>query len=313
MEKEIFQKIKEFDVITIFGHVVPDGDCYGSQIGLKEAILATFPDKKVYALGSGFAKMIDRLAPMDVVDDEVIKDSLAIVLDVANTERIEDQRYSLAKYIIKIDHHIFVHKFGEIELVDNDAIAAAQIIARLIRDNDMKLSTLGAEALMLGIITDSGRFQYGQTNANTFEIAQFLMKHNVNLRSIYDILYAAEIKDVKFKGFVLNTFEAKDGVSYIKIPFGESVKRDVSPDYAAGQVNLISDIKGFPIWAAFAEKENGEIRCELRSKSPEFNVQKIATKYGGGGHIQASGCRVNSFSEVDLIIKDLQKLARGEF
>lgn len=313
IEKKIFERIKEYDVITIFGHVMPDGDCYGSEIGLREAIRATFPNKKVFALGSGLPNMFNRLTTMDEVDDETISNSLAIVVDVANTERVEDQRFHLAKDIIKIDHHIFVHKFGSLELVDNNAIAAAQIITRIIRLNHMNLSTLGAEALILGIITDSGRFQYGLTSDKTFLEAQFLMKHGVNLRSLYDTLYAVELKDVKFKGFFLNSFETKERVAFMKIPFADSVKLSVSPDYAASQVNLMAGIKGYPIWASFAEKENGEIRCELRSKSPEYNVQLVAKKYGGGGHIQASGCRVLSFEEVDKIIEDLELLAKGEF
>ena len=78
MEKRIFEKIKGNDIITIFGHVKPDGDCYGSQIGLKNAILATFPNKQVYVLGTGLPKFFKRISPMDEVGDELIKKSLAI-------------------------------------------------------------------------------------------------------------------------------------------------------------------------------------------------------------------------------------------
>lgn len=313
MERQIYQKIVENDVITIFGHMMPDGDCYGSELGLKEAIKATFPDKQVYALGSGLPTFFERLAPLDEVSDEVIEKSLAIVLDVANVERVEDQRFLKAKDIIKIDHHIFVHKFGSIELVDNDSIACAQIVARIIRRNDMKLTKLGAEALMLGLTTDSGRFQYGQTNAETFETAKYLMNHGVQLRSLYDTLYAVELKDIKFKGYVMNSFSTVSGVSFMKFSKEKCDELEVTPDYAASQVNLMANIKGFPIWAAFAEKEPGVIRCEMRSASPDYNVQLVAKKYGGGGHIQASGCHVSSFEIVDKIIEDLQLLAKGEF
>ena len=105
MYKKIWVKIKENDVITIFGHVIPDGDCYGSELGLKNAILENYPNKKVYALGSGLPKFFPLVGDMDKVEDEVIKSSLAIIVDTANLSRIEDQRYSLAKDIIKIDHH----------------------------------------------------------------------------------------------------------------------------------------------------------------------------------------------------------------
>ena len=90
---KIWEKIKEYDVITIFGHVIPDGDCYGSQMGLKNAILDNFEGKKVYALGSGWPKFFSLMGEMDIVDDETIASSLAICLDCANEERIEDQRF----------------------------------------------------------------------------------------------------------------------------------------------------------------------------------------------------------------------------
>ncbi|MCH5171349.1 MAG: bifunctional oligoribonuclease/PAP phosphatase NrnA [Erysipelotrichales bacterium] len=313
MEKKIYQKIAEYDIITIFGHVMPDGDCYGSQLGLKEAIKETFPNKKVYVLGSGLPFLFERLSPMDKVDDETIKLSLAIVLDVGNVERVEDQRFLTAKDIIKIDHHIFVHKYGSLELVDESAIACAQIITRIVMENNMKINKLGAEALMLGITTDSGRFLYGQTGENTFKAASFLMSKGVDLRSLYDTLYSTSLKEIKFKGFVLNNFITKENLCFVKMTLDDVRKLNVDSDYAASQVNLLSGIEGFPIWATFVEKDNGLIRCELRSKNTNYNVQLVAKKYGGGGHIQAAGCRVLSFEEVDKVIDDLLLLIKGEF
>lgn len=313
MEKEIYKKIVEHDIITIFGHVMPDGDCYGSQLGFKEAIKETFPNKEVYILGSGLPSLFERLAPMDNVSDDIVKKSLAIVLDVGNVERIEDQRFQMAKDIIKIDHHVFVHKYGSLELVDESAIACAQIITRIVIKNNMKINKLGAEALMLGITTDSGRFQYGQTGEETFSCASFLMSKGVDLRSLYDTLYATSLKEIKFKGYVLNSFTTLDGLCYIKMSLDEVRKLGVDSDYAASQVNLMAGIEGVAIWATFVEKDNGLIRCELRSKNTDYNVQLVAKKYGGGGHVQAAGCRVLSFDMVDKVIDDLLLLIKGEF
>lgn len=313
MEKEIFAKIKEYDTITIFGHVLPDGDCYGSQVGLKEAIKATFPQKKVYVLGTGFPRMFSYLCPMDNVNEDVIKSSLAIVLDVANKERIEDQRYALAKEIIKIDHHVFVEKYGDLELVDTDTIATAQIIARLVKINEMKLTKLGAESLMLGIITDSGRFQYGETNAETFATAEYLMKQGVDLQALYQVLYASELSDLKYKGFIMSEIKNVEHVLYYVTTFADSKRLNTDPETLAGCVNLLSNINGFPVWASFAERESGQIRCELRSQAPKYNVQLVAAKHGGGGHVQAAGCRVSSLEEVKEVVEDLVKLSKGEF
>ena len=243
MEKRIFEKIKDNDIITIFGHVKPDGDCYGSQIGLKDAILATFPNKQVYVLGTGLPKFFKRISPMDEVGDELIKKSLAIVLDVANKERVEDQRFLMA----------------------------------------------------------------------TFHYAEMLMNNGASLHGIYDILYEMDLNDIRFKGYVLSHFVTKEFVSYYKMTFEETNQLNVDTDYAASFVNLIADIKGYPIWCSFSQYEDGNIRVELRSKSIDYDVQQIAKKYGGGGHIQAAGAQVNSFEIVDKIIDDLILLAKGEF
>ncbi len=306
--KKIYDKIEKAESIVIFGHVLPDGDCYGSEIGFKEAIKATFPDKKVYAVGTGLPRFFEILSPMDIIEDEVIKNSLALVLDVANFERIEDQRYKLAKDIVKIDHHIFANEFGSVEWIDTTSAAAAQMITEFIEMNEMKLSKLGAEALLLGMITDSGRFQYSSTSEKTFMMASFLLKYGVDLKKIYDTLYAVEEKDLRFKGYVYSHYITNEGVVYLKVEYKTCAEFDVTSDYAAGQVNLLSNIKGYPIWAVFSEREDGSVRVELRSSG--IPVQPVAVKFGGGGHKQAAGCRLDSLNEAEAVVQELIKAVK---
>lgn len=87
MYQEVWNKIKAYDSIVIFGHVNPDGDCYGSQIGLRQAIKDNFKEKDVYAVGSGFPRLAPLLGELDCVEDEVIARSLAIVVDTSNRDR----------------------------------------------------------------------------------------------------------------------------------------------------------------------------------------------------------------------------------
>ena len=117
--KAILKKIKQYDTITIYGHINPDCDCYGSSIGLREIIRDNFKNKKVYALGFGPDYMFERLSRYDEVSDDVIKESLAIIVDCSEIARISEQRIKLAKEIIKIDHHIESVPFeGTIKWVD---------------------------------------------------------------------------------------------------------------------------------------------------------------------------------------------------
>lgn len=311
MYKEIWKKIEQYDSIVIFGHVNPDGDCYGSQLGLKNAILDNYKDKKVYVLGTGLPQFFDLIGPMDEIEDDVISSSLAIVLDVANMARIEDQRFSLAKEIIKIDHHLFQESFGVIELINNDKIAACEIVAELIIANNGKLSKESARPLFLGIVTDSGRFVYEPTSYETFETVSKLLATGFDFHELYNILYAVDEETLRFKGYIfLNYKKTEHGVAYLKISKETCHEFNVNFNKAASLVNSIGDLKGSPIWVFFAESDEGLVRVELRSKG--YSVQPTAVRFGGGGHLQASGCRLESLDQADLVLKDLDEvLAKG--
>ena len=98
--KNILEKIEEFDKIAIFRHVFPDPDSYGSQNGLKSIIESTYPDKKVYLLG----EHLEKLGYIGTMDESVVcdKDTLAIIVDVSNKERVDNQSFMDCGYIIKI-------------------------------------------------------------------------------------------------------------------------------------------------------------------------------------------------------------------
>ena len=127
--KEIYRLIKKNDIITLYGHINPDCDCYASSLALREIIKDNFPGKKVYALGYGSEALYDRLTCYDEVSDDVIKSSLAIECDCSEIDRVSEQRIRLAKQIAKIDHHIESKPFIGVKWVDTSAIACAQMIA----------------------------------------------------------------------------------------------------------------------------------------------------------------------------------------
>lgn len=304
MTGEIYRLIEKYDTITIFGHVFPDGDCYGSQIGLREALRSTFPEKKVYALGSGFRAFLSTMGAMDQVDDDVVARSLAIIVDVGNTPRIEDQRYATAKKTIKIDHHVPDGSWADIEWIEKDALAVCDMIAGFVIDHHMKISTQGASALCLGLVTDTGRFQFGTVGAATFTRMAYLLDHGANLATIYEILYTVEERDLRLRGYISLNFEkTTSGVAYIKI------KKEVVDVYqthahrAANMVNTIANVKGCPIWVIFAD-DGSEIYVEMRCVEG-YNIQPVARRFGGGGHENAAGCKLNSLDEAGQVLEAL--------
>ncbi|HDP4495624.1 TPA: pApA hydrolase Pde2, partial [Staphylococcus aureus] len=114
---EIMKCIEYNDTIIIHRHVRPDPDAYGSQLGLKYYIQQKFPQKQVFAVGEAESSL-SFIGELDNIDDKTYQDALVIVCDTANAPRIDDERYSTGRKLIKIDHHPAVDQYGDINLVN---------------------------------------------------------------------------------------------------------------------------------------------------------------------------------------------------
>ena len=310
--KEIFNLIKKYDTITIFGHVNPDGDCYGSSLALRELIRLNFPRKKVFSIAGTMPMLERRLTKPDVIeDDQIIKDSLAIIVDVSELERVSDQRVTLAKQIIKIDHHIESRPFYGIKWVDEGAIAACQMIAEMAFAYKLKMNKLIAELLYLGIFTDSGRFRYAPTNSKTHRIVADLLELGVETDSMFKILYLSDEAYVKYQALLVSKFKrTAHNVIYCFADVPDYEQFGLKFDQISKNVNVIGNIKGCPIWVLFTRSPEKFIRIEFRSHA--LNVQQVAVKYGGGGHLHAAGARLDNQEDFSLamqIVEDLDKVA----
>lgn len=309
MYNTILRHIRESKTIIIHRHYRPDGDALGSQLALKEAIKSTFPNKKVYAVGD-MAPRYAFMGEMDEVSDEEFKGALIFVLDSSDLTIVSDNRYTLGKTIIKIDHHISKEEYGSIQLVDASYESCAGLVYTLIERIHLKLNEYSAKMLFTGIVTDSGRFRYDSTTSRTFDIASKLMKYNFDTNEIYNNLYLDTIDMVKLRAqFTLKFKLTEENVAYI-ITTQEEMK-DYGVDLfsiSRNMVNTMAGIKGIDIWANFTEDSDGSVVCEFRSS--KYNINPIAEKYGGGGHKAASGCTLSSLSVVDEVLEEFNKLAR---
>lgn len=305
MYKVIKDLIEQYDTIIIHRHNNPDGDAYGSQMGLKGVIKENYPEKKVYAVGDvntfGFLGEVDRL------DDSVFKGALSIIVDVAVARMVSDDRYKLSDHVLVIDHHLNPSDIADTEVNNSDAIACAVIIAEFALNYNMKITHEAATAMLTGIITDSGRFLYPKTNANTFRVASMLMETGVDINSIYERLYTESLNFKKLKGYFINNFKiTKSNVAYMKNDLSIKSRFDVTTfTVSRAMVNQMAGIEGVEIWANFTESEDNEILVELRSKKKP--IVHIARRYGGGGHALACGCTLESFEQADQLLMDLDE------
>lgn len=307
MYQKIVNKIKEYQTIIIHRHSRPDGDALGSQIGLKEALKATFPDKQVYITGDlngryGF------IGSMDSVKDDYYKNALVIVVDTASPNLISDERYRQGKYLIKMDHHTSGMEFGDLNFVDTNHISCSGLIAEMIFSLNWKLSDYGAQALFTGLVTDSGRFRYSGVTRDTFLIAAKLLEYDFATEEIYGNLYSEDIEVVRLRAqMTLNMKLTPHNVAYIQTTWKEVQAYNVDIfTISRGMVSIMSGIKNVNIWANFTEDADGKVLVELRSN--RYNINNIAVKYDGGGHKLASGATLNSINDVQKILKDLDQI-----
>ena len=307
MLNEILKLIKEHDSIVIFGHINPDGDCYGAQVGLREFILKLYPTKKVYITGTGCPKFFSVLPIMDVVSDEVIKESLAILVDGNDLPRMEDSRIFNCKAWAKIDHHIDTQSFTEgPQIVDTLANSACDIITGIVMSLGVKLSPIGATALYLGIITDTARFQFATDYAKTFERVKYLCECGAEVEKLNNLLAKTDERSLSSKGYIMTHYKkSKGGVIYIVYSKEKLHKLNLSANAASNLINLLGNIEGYPIWCSFAEYDDGKVRVEIRSNGPA--IQPCAVRVGGGGHAHASGAQLKrlDFDVINSILDDL--------
>jgi bifunctional oligoribonuclease and PAP phosphatase NrnA len=309
MHKQIVEKIKAYNTIIIHRHVRPDPDAYGSQVGLREIIKASYPEKQVWVVGDEDPSLTF-LAKMDTIEDLEFEGALVIVCDAANQPRISDQRYKLAKEIIKIDHHPVVDEYGDMQWVVPTASSTSEMIYELfISDPDLQLSTRGAMLLYAGIVGDTGRFLFPSTSEKTFRYAGELVECAFDRTYLYENLYASRQDVARLHGYILQHFTVHEtGVSSIRITKDILASYRVTSLETSQLVGTMANMEGVKAWVFFVEEEE-QIRVRIRSKGPVING--LAGKYNGGGHAFASGATVYSWTEAAKLERDLQDICRA--
>ena len=303
--KSIYKKIKKYDTIVLARHIGADPDALGSTLGLKEAILYTFPNKKVYAVGMP-ATRHKYIGELDKFNDDMYNNSLLIVLDTPDKKRVDGVDVNKFREVIKIDHHPFVEKFGELEIVDKTSSSAAQLVIELIRETKLKINDKAAEKLYIGLIGDTNRFLYYYTTAKTFEdVAYIIRETGIDFTKLYEPMYLRSIHDLKFQSYIINNLTlTENGFGYIKIPQEVLDEYTIDCATASNMVNTLTYIEDMYAWAVFTyDKANNNVRGSIRSRGPIIN--KVAANYNGGGHIYASGVRLENFDVVEDIVRDL--------
>jgi len=313
MFEKIIAKIEKHDSIVIFGHLNPDGDCYGSQIALRNILRNEYPQKQIYCVGSGLRKFLHILGQMDIVTDETISKSLAILVDGNDLSRAEDQRVRTALDFAKIDHHIDLHNFTEgPEVIDDKATSTCELIYKFAKENEFEIDLISASALYLGIMTDSGRFQFADDFVSMFAMVSDLCSIGVDPILLNKTNNLQPEISLDIKSFIYSHVVKTDRLIYAVARKSDREKLGVSSAQIVSTTSLLSYIVDHPIWFVVSETDNGGMQVEIRSST--FNVQNVAAHFGGGGHTYAAGFTIKKFSQeaLDELINMLTRLVKKE-
>ncbi|ASR41104.1 DHH family phosphoesterase [Ligilactobacillus agilis] len=309
IETDILAQIKKYDTIIIHRHQRPDPDAYGSQVGLAEIIRASFPKKKVYQVGEMVSRF-DWLVSQDEIEDSVYNDALVIVTDTANRPRVDDERYTKGKYLIKIDHHPNDDVYGDICWVNTQASSCSEIIYDFYAacQAELTLPASAARVLYAGIVGDTGRFMYDATTPHTLRVAAALVETGIDAAQLNRKLDSISEPLARLSAYVLeNMVVTKHKAAYVILTREIMAKYNLSDGGTAPVVPLLGKLEEVVCWTVLVEQENHSYRLRIRSKGPVIN--ELAKEYHGGGHPLASGAMLKDASAIETYVEKLDQIA----
>lgn len=300
--KQAIEFIKKHDRFLLSTHINPDGDGIGSimgvigilkQLGKQYTVIFNDPPQEKLSF-------MERIEEVRVYDESMKEKSglfdAAIIIDVPHLERIGDVKELISSGcpILNIDHHVSNDLYGTCNLIDPGASASAQIIGAIFEGMGVELDLASAQALYIGLCVDTGRFRFNNTTPEVFGFAEKLIRAGVQPDIVADKLYYNTNRETHAGlGKMLSTIELhKDGkvaTAYLDFDFlnSDSVKKIDTE----GFVNYPLSITGVEVAFLIQEPVKDQVRVSLRSKT-DFDVNKLAQLFGGGGHPRASGCRI---------------------
>lgn len=285
--------LSNVNTVAISGHIRPDGDCVGSCIGLYLYVKKCYPNVKVDVY---LEEIPDSFIMFDAVKDikheaEKFVYDLFIALDCADKSRLgfSEILFDEAKTKICVDHHISNQGFAEQNYIVAEASSTAELVFRLI--NKEQIDTDIAECLYLGIVHDTGVFQYSSTAPETMEAAAYLMRKNIRANEIIDkTYYEKTFSQNKALGEALLRSKLVLGqkciVSYLTKEIMDAYQ--VGPKDLEGIVSQLRVTQGVEVAVFMYQLDEEEYKISLRA-SGTVDVSKVAQVFGGGGHTKAAG------------------------
>lgn len=287
--------------MLVSGHINPDGDALGSMLALSAMLCNAgydaVPCADINQLGApGFLELAHNLVPLKKLKKK--KFDMLVAVDCATRERLPAEVKATAEKlpVLCIDHHLTNDSTAEVSLIDPDASSTGEIIWRMAKWMRWKFDRDIAEALWVALITDSGRFAYDSTRPETLRAATDLLKYDVRTAYINDILFSSfKRKTINLKQLAWKSLRIWKDYRVAEVSLSKKDFREVRGTKAdiEDAVEIPRSVARNLIALFFYELpgRTKETKVSIRTRSP-WDATAIAAKFGGGGHLHASGCTI---------------------
>lgn len=294
----IVDAIREHQTFCIVGHMRPDGDCVGSQLGLTLALQGE--GKNVWCWNQDTIPQKYRfLDPDKTIQTPKAgqKFDCVIATDAASFERLGSVGGHIRnrKFFINIDHHESNTRYADINWVSDREPSTGELIYRLVKVARWPITKPIADCLFTAVSTDTGSFQYSTTRPSTFHTAAELVSRGANLAHICDEVYQSyPLSRAKLLRHVYSKFRLthEDRIGYFWLRKRDFSRTGADTADSEGLIDHIRAIESVVVAVTFEELEPDVTRISLRSKTDRVNVNEIASEFGGGGHPAAAGARI---------------------
>lgn len=314
MANKIIAAINEGKSFIITAHVRLDGDALGSELALylmladmgKKAVIYNQDETpQQYRFLPGAQNIVNELGDTGQYD-------VGVVLDCSNLERVGEKSAQIGKIktLINIDHHIFNGGFCQLSMLDDQASSTGELLCRLMREMRCKMTKDICTNLYAAIITDTGGFRYSSTHQDTLRAAGDLVENGANPQWISENIYENDSPArLKLLAKVLETMslDLENKVGSLLVTQEALRQTGASLDHSEGFIDIPRTVKGIDISVLYSQLKNKYFKISLRSKG-QINVERVARKFGGGGHINAAACRIEGdIEEIKTLILEAIK------
>lgn len=295
--KELASELAQAKTVAVAGHVRPDGDCIGSCLAVYNYIDTWFPEVQADVYLEPIPNIFKFLKHADHIHNSCEKDQaydLCIVLDCGDTGRLgEAVRYfNTAAKTLCIDHHVSNASFADENYIVPEASSTSELVFGLLEE--ARITREIAECIYVGMVHDTGVFQYSCTSAKTMNIAGVLMEKGINFSQIVDkTFYEKTFAQNQILGqALLNSRLLADGkVIAATVSQQEMEQFQVLPKHLDGIVVQLRVTKGVEAAVFLYENEDHTWKVSMRSNG-KADVAAIAMNHGGGGHVRAAGANM---------------------